>query len=78
MKNKKTFFCAVTEIYENGEIKTAVIEKQADKMPRKQVAHKQGLSAYWTWFENRLLAEMSLARVRQKLIDAVAVEQAAA
>jgi len=58
---KKTFYCVMSEYYENGTVKTAIITRACKIKPKDKSRTLPFMTAYTDWFENRELAEAFLS-----------------
>jgi hypothetical protein len=63
---KKTFYCVMSEFYDNGTIKAAIISQECEEKPKSSFRRSQGLDAYRDWFDSQKEAEAFLAETKDE------------
>ena len=61
---KKTFFCAMSEFYDNGTVKTAITSRVCNAKPVSTSRRFPGMVAHMDWFGSEAEARDFLAEAR--------------
>jgi hypothetical protein len=62
---KTTYYGIFCEYYKNGEIKIAVIPREAKKKPKNRKKENQICNAYEFWFPSRAAAEVAKINIEK-------------
>ena len=54
---KKTFYCVMSEFYDNGAVKAAIIDRQCKEKPQNRERDFPCWTAFQDWFETQGEAE---------------------
>ena len=60
----KTFYCVMTELYDTGAVKAAMISRECREKPRDTSRATFRMDAYRTWYADKAEAEAALAEAR--------------
>jgi hypothetical protein len=61
---KKTFYCVMSEFYDDGRINAAIISRECGEKPHDSFRHVFRMDAYCDWFDSWKEAEAFLAGVK--------------
>jgi hypothetical protein len=61
---KKTFYCVMSEFFDDGSVKAAIISRECREKPRDSFRTVFGMSAYKNWFDAREDAEAFLTEAK--------------
>jgi hypothetical protein len=61
---KKTFYCVMTEFYDNGTVKAAMISRECREKPKNSFRELPRMDAYNDWFDTPEEAGEFLAEAR--------------
>jgi hypothetical protein len=64
MVMEKTFYCVISEFYDDGRVNAAMISRECREKPRDSFRELPRMDAYNDWFDNREEAEAFLAEAR--------------
>ncbi|GHU86451.1 hypothetical protein FACS189473_5680 [Spirochaetia bacterium] len=62
----KTFYCVMTEFYDNGAVKAAMTSRECREKPRDTFRGTFRMDAYCTWYADKTEAEAALTEARRE------------
>jgi hypothetical protein len=62
----KTYYCVMSEFYDNGTVKAAITSRECNELPRDTSRETPIADCYNDWFEDKAEAERFLAEARQE------------
>ena len=62
----KTFYCLMSEIFDNGTVKAAITTRVCKRKPKDTCRELPFMDVYHDWYETRTEAESALAELRKE------------
>jgi hypothetical protein len=70
---KKTFYCVMSEVYENGAVKAAITTSQRREKPRNSSRRLPFADCYKAWYETEEAAMAALAQLQRMAVIGEAI-----
>jgi hypothetical protein len=68
-KMKKTFYCVMSEFYDDGRVNAAMISRECGEKPQNSFRHVFRLDTYNDWFNTKEEAEAFLAEAKTATLE---------